>query len=78
MKARIVRVIVTPDVVIDNGVDLVPRQVQPMTVLWRDWPQFAAHGLQDALEQLQEQLDAQQSQTPAAPGDAPMSESGAA
>jgi len=64
MKARMINVIVTPQIVIDNGVDLLPQQVQPMTVLWRDWPAFAAGGLQDALAKLQAQLDAQTQTTP--------------
>lgn len=73
MKARIIGVQVIPQIVIDDGDNLTPQPVQPMTVLWRDWPQFAAHGLQDALAQLQAQLDAQNT-TPeqrgqAAPGD---------
>lgn len=59
MRARIIAVQVIPQIVIDDGENLTPQQVQPMTILWRDWPQFAAHGLQDALEKLQEQLDEQ-------------------
>lgn len=65
MKARIIAVQVIPQIVIDDGDNLTPQQVQPMTVLWRDWPQFATHGLQDALAQLQQQIDAQN--TTAAP-----------
>lgn len=59
MKARIISIVIQPQIVIDDGDNLTPQQVQPMTVLWRDWPQFAAHGLQDALAQLQAQLDTQ-------------------
>jgi hypothetical protein len=66
VKARIVRVVVTPDVVIDDGENLIPQQVQPMTVLWRDWPTFAVGGLQDALNKMQAQLDAQTTPPPGA------------
>jgi hypothetical protein len=59
MKARIIAVQVIPQIVVDDGVDLLPQQVQPMTVLWRDWQPFAAHGLEDALSKLQAQIDAQ-------------------
>lgn len=62
MKARIISVQVVPQIVIDDGDNLTPQQVRPMTVIWCDWPQFAACGLQDALTQLQSQLDAHQAQ----------------
>jgi hypothetical protein len=65
MIARIIAVQITPQIVVDDGVNLLPQQVQPITVLWRDWPAFAAGGLQDALDKMQAQLDAQ---TQASPG----------
>jgi len=67
MKVRIISVIVTPQIVIDDGDNLIPQQVQPMTVLWRDWAQFAERGLQDALTQLQAKIDGQQPQAPPTP-----------
>jgi hypothetical protein len=66
MKARIISVRVIPQIVVDDGVDLLPQQVQPMDVLWRDWPTFAAGGLQDALDKMQVQLDAQTTPPPGA------------
>lgn len=68
MKARIVAVTVQAQIFIDDGDYLMPHPVESMMILWRDWPQFSAHGLQDALEKLQQQLDAQAAQT-TAPGD---------
>jgi hypothetical protein len=66
MQARIIQIVVQPQIVIDDGEDLIPQPVQPMTVLWRDWPAFAAGGLQDALDKMQTQLDAQTQPTPGA------------
>jgi hypothetical protein len=58
MKARIINVLVQPQIVIDDGENLTPQEVTPMAVAWRDWPTFAASGLQDALARMQEELDA--------------------
>jgi hypothetical protein len=57
MKARIINVLVQPQIVIDDGENLTPQEVKTIAVAWRDWPTFAANGLQDALAKMQAELD---------------------
>lgn len=59
MRVRIISVMVQPNIVLDDGENLTPQPVKPLTVLWRDWPEFAARGLQEALQQMQEQIQKQ-------------------
>lgn len=58
-RVRVLRFIVQPVLVIDDGEDLDPIDVQPIEVAARDWPTFAAEQWPAMLQQVQSQIDDQ-------------------
>lgn len=55
-QVRIVRYHVQLEVVVDDGTNLTPLPVAPLSVNAVDWPQFSASGLAAAIEELQSRV----------------------
>lgn len=53
---RLVKVIVQPVFVVDDGETLEEMTTQPLTVTAKDWPSFATEGFQDAVKELEATL----------------------
>jgi hypothetical protein len=58
MRLRLVKVIVQPVFVLDDGETLAERATEPVTVSPADWPTYPTTGFVQATEALQAQLDA--------------------
>lgn len=56
-RIRVVQYLVTPVVVVDDGENLTPLDVQPIQVPAARWEEFVSGGLAQALAALQEQVD---------------------
>lgn len=56
-KLRLLKVIVQPVFVVDDGESLTEQPVQPVSVSPEEWPTFAATGFVEGMEQLQAELD---------------------
>jgi hypothetical protein len=59
LKVRVIGYVVTPQVVIDDGSDLTPVQVQPITVSAKEWLPWVAEGLPAALAELETRANAE-------------------
>lgn len=57
-RIRAIQFIVQPVLVVDDGESLVPLSVEPITIPAARWSEFVEHGLDAALAQLQEQVEA--------------------
>lgn len=66
-KLRLLKVIVQPVFVVDDGEELVEQTAEPVVVSPADWPTFATTAFLDGMQQLQEQLDAQDDPPPPDP-----------
>lgn len=66
-KLRLLKVIVQPVFVVDDGDELVEQTAEPVVVSPADWPTFATTAFLDGVAQLQEQLDAEERAEPPAP-----------
>lgn len=58
-KIRVIRYHIHPEIVVDDGENLNPLPVQPITINGSGWQQFVDAGLQEALSQLQTQIESQ-------------------
>jgi len=67
-KLRLLKVIVQPVFVVDDGEQLVEQTAEPVVVLPADWPTFATTAFLDGVQQLQEQLDAEDDPPAPRPG----------
>lgn len=56
-KLRLLKVIVQPVFVVDDGEQLVEQAAQPVNVSPQDWPTFATTAFVEGMEALQAQLD---------------------
>jgi hypothetical protein len=63
-KLRLLKVIVQPVFVVDDGEQLVEQTAEPVVVSPADWPTFATTAFLDGVQQLQEQLDAHDDPSP--------------
>jgi hypothetical protein len=66
-KLRLLKVIVQPVFVVDDGEQLVEQTAEPVVVSPADWPTFATTAFLDGVQQLQEQLDAHDDPSPPDP-----------
>ncbi len=67
-KLRLLKVVVQPVMVVDDGESLQEVAVDPITVTPTEWPTYAEGRFQEQVKALQEQLDSnQQGQQAAAP-----------
>jgi hypothetical protein len=55
-RLRLLKVVVQPVFVVDDGDQLREQPAQPVTVSPEDWPTFATTTFVDGMEQLQAQL----------------------
>lgn len=56
-RLRLLKVIVQPVFVVDDGAQLVEQPAQPVTVSPQDWPTFATTQFVEGMAALQAQLD---------------------
>jgi hypothetical protein len=57
-RLRLLKVVVQPVFVVDDGDQLREQPAQPVTVSPEDWPTFATTTFAEGMQQLQAQLDA--------------------
>lgn len=57
-KLRLLKVIVQPVFVVDDGQQLVEQAADPVVVSPAEWPTFATTAFVDGMEELQAQLEA--------------------
>lgn len=57
-RVRLVGVMVTPIVLVDDGDSLKPLQIEAVQVSAEDWPTYATGGFQEAMAQLQAEVEA--------------------
>jgi hypothetical protein len=71
-RIRLLKVVVQPVFVVDDGEQLVEQVAEPVTVSPADWPTFATTTFVDGMAALQAQLDARNAggpePSPTAPG----------
>ena len=60
-RVRVIRYLLQPDVVVDDGENLTALQVEPLALNAADWEQFVIEGLSEALIQLQAQQNGDES-----------------
>ncbi len=60
-KLRLLKVIVQPVFVIDDGDSLTEQAAEPQVVSARDWPTYATGPFVEAFETLRQQVEAQPS-----------------
>jgi hypothetical protein len=58
MKLRLVKMIVQPVLVVDDGENLREVSVKPLPIDGPDWPEFAAGGWKEALADFERDLSA--------------------
>lgn len=63
-KLRLLKVIVQPVFVVDDGEQLVEQSAEPVVVSPADWPTFATTTFLEGFAQLQEQLGTEDSPEP--------------
>lgn len=56
-RLRLLKVIVQPVFVVDDGENLTELSAQPMSVSSTEWPVFATTGFAEAVEQLRQQVE---------------------
>lgn len=56
-RLRIVTATLTLQALVDDGDNLTPVEVSPITVPWGQWEQFVTTGLPGAVEHLREQVE---------------------
>lgn len=61
-KLRLLKVIVQPVFVVDDGKQLIEQAADPVVVSPADWPTFATTAFVEGMEQLQTQLEADETQ----------------
>lgn len=66
-KLRLLKVIVQPVFVVDDGDQLIEQTAEPIVVSPADWPTFATTAFLEGVAQLQEQLEAEDSGGPTEP-----------
>lgn len=57
MKARITGIDLQLHVAVDDGEYLTPAEVPALRISPKDWPEFAEHGLDRVLTDIQAQID---------------------
>lgn len=57
-KLRLLKVIVQPVFVVDDGAELTEHAVGPVTVPAADWPTYATGPFLDAFDELREKIEA--------------------
>jgi hypothetical protein len=66
-RIRLLKVIVQPVFVVDDGERLIEQVAEPVTVNPTDWPTFATTTFVEGMAALQAQLDAQDANGPEPP-----------
>lgn len=61
-RLRLVKVLVQPVIVVDDGETLTEQPVQPIAVEAADWPTFPTRGLPAAIADLEAKLNAEKSE----------------
>lgn len=56
-KLRLVKVVVQPHFVLDDGENLAEQMAQPVEVAAKDWPAFSAERFPAMVAELEAQLD---------------------
>ena len=57
MKLRLLKVIVQPVFVVDDGENLTEQATDPVVVSAKDWPDYPTTGFAAAVERLEQSLD---------------------
>jgi hypothetical protein len=57
-RLRLLKVIVQPVFVLDDGENLVERAAQPVIVTAADWPEYAVTGFPESIEALRKEVEA--------------------
>lgn len=55
-KLRVIKMVLQPVIVIDDGETLAEVEVQPVVVPWKAWGAYVNGGLADAIAQLEAKL----------------------
>lgn len=68
---RVVRWLVQPVIMADDGEELTEVQVNPLVIAAREWEAWTAGGYQASLDQLRAQVEGPPAPAPAGPADVP-------
>lgn len=63
-KLRVIKMVLQPVVVLDDGETLTEIEVQPIVVPWKAWDAYVNGGLAEAMAQLEAQLAPPETEPP--------------